>query len=794
MIYLKNHPKRRKLLMLSVSAVVGLSISALAAKEAVDYVDPFIGTGHMGKDFPGATVPFSMVKLSPDEGGNISYRYGGKFIQGFSFTHLGGADGGELGNILVTPTTGPLNTFWGGGKPGERYGSNFSKSTEQATAGYYAVTLDEYQTRAEMTVAPHSGILRFTFPENAQSRIQIDLSHRNGGTSFHQTCKVVGDHTIEGQVDYTPAGGGWKCTYTAYYHLEFSKPFVKVGMWSATLPPDWTAPGFTTSRAVNTSTASFIAACRAAQVTPDARDMEGAHLGFYTEFPTKANDTVLVKGGISFVSLAGARANLAAEIRDWNFDQVHQQARDAWSKELGRLAAEGGTEDHKTIYYSALYRALQFPQIDQDVDGNYPGGDFKPHHADGFTNRTIFSGWDVYRSEFPLLTLIDPTVVNDQINSMLSLAETNGTHYYDRWEIMGRYSGVMIGNPEVAVINDAYQKGIRGFDVAKAYDDSVNTVQQFGYAPTGYNPGNISETTEYGLDDWNLAQFATALGKKDDAAKYQQQSASYKLIFDPEVPWTYDKAGTDAKPEWKGWFRARNDKGNFVPWTGLLEEGTTREATVYQAGWTVYYDIPGMIQLDGGKDLFIAKLRDFFERTPDFSTWSPYSGIPHPYHARGQEPWWNPYNNPVNEPTELISLLFNRAGAPWLTQKWVRESMKVYLTGPEGMPGDDDCGQMSAWYVFAAVGLHQICAGDPRFEVFTPLFDKATLTLDPKYTKGGTFTITTKNQSPENIYVQSATFNGKPFNRCWLSYSEISAGGTLDLVLGPQPNKQWGIQ
>ena len=188
-------------------AFFGLSLSALAAKDAVDYVDPFIGTGHNGKDFPGATVPFSMVKLSPDEGGNISYRYGAKFIQGFSFTHLGGADGGELGNVLVTPTTGPLSTSGGGGKPGLRYGSNFSKSTEQATAGYYAVTLDEYQTRAEMTVAPHSGILRFTFPENAQSRIQIDLSHRNGGTSLHQTCKVIGDHTIEGQIDCTPAGG-----------------------------------------------------------------------------------------------------------------------------------------------------------------------------------------------------------------------------------------------------------------------------------------------------------------------------------------------------------------------------------------------------------------------------------------------------------------------------------------------------------------------------------------------------------------------------------------------------------
>ncbi len=309
---------------LGVLAGALFCLPALQAKEAIDYVDPFIGTGRTGKDFPGATVPFSLVKLSPDQGGGISYRYGAKFIQGFSFTHLGGADGGELGNVLVTPTTGPLSTFGSGGKPGERYGSDFTKSTEQATAGYYAVTLDEYQARAEMTVAPHSGILRFTFPENAQSRVQIDLSHRNGGTSLHQTCKVVNDHTIEGQIDYTKGGGGWGCTYTAYYHLEFSKPFAKSGMWSAALPPEWNAPSFKMSKTENTSSADLIQACKTAEVIPDCKEKEGPHLGFYSEFASKAGETVLVKSGISFVSVAGARANLAAEIPDWNFDRVHR--------------------------------------------------------------------------------------------------------------------------------------------------------------------------------------------------------------------------------------------------------------------------------------------------------------------------------------------------------------------------------------------------------------------------------------------------------------------------------------
>ena len=739
-----------------------------------------------------------MVKLSPDTGNGVGYYYSDTRIQGFSFTHLGGADGAELGNVLVSATTGPLHTYWGQIDKVHGYYSGFAKSTEQASAGYYAVTLADYNIRAEATAAPHSGMLRFTFPDNEQSRIQIDLSHRNGGSSFHQTVKVVDDHTIEGEIQYKEGWGGWTfgggCNYNVFYHIEFSKPFTKSGVWSATLPPNWQSPSFNMKRPIGITNTDFAEACKGARIIPDCKEMEGQHIGFYSEFPTKAGDPVEVKAGISFVSLAGARANLAAEIPDWDFDRLHQRARDAWSQEIGRLAVEGGTENDKTVYYSALYRALQFPQIFGDVDGNYTGGDKRIHHADGFTNRTIFSGWDVYRSEYPLLTLIDPTVVNDQINSMMSLAQTNGTNLYNRWEIMGCYTQCMIGNPEIIVINDAYQKGIRNFDLSKAYQIAVNSTDKFDTSKQGYTPGNISETMEYSLCDWNMAQLADAVGNKDDAAKYLKLSTNYKQLFDPEQAWTYDKQGTDSNPAWKGWFRAKDGKGNFVPWTGLLEEGTTREATVYQAGWTAYHDIPGMIELNGGKELFTAKLNDFFARTPDFATWSPYSGTKNPYHKKGMEPWWSPYNNPVNEPTELIPFLFNWSGAPWLTQKWVLQTEKVYLTGPEGLPGDDDTGQLSAWYVLCAAGMHQSCPGNPRFEIFTPVFDKVTLKLDPAYTKGGSFTITAKHHAPADIYIQSATFNGQPLNRCWLNYSEISAGGTLDLVLGPQPNTTWGVQ
>jgi predicted alpha-1,2-mannosidase len=800
----------RRAIYLTLALV--LSHSSLAAKDPVDYVDPFIGTGHQGKDFPGASTPFSMVKISPDTivSGPTGYSYFDKTVQGFGFDQLGGADGGELGNFLVMATTGILKTYGGDhGQPGTGYLSSISKSSEKATPGYYSVMLDDYQIKAEATVATHSGIMRFTFPENDQSRIQIDLAHRLDGTSVHQTIKVVNDHTIEGEIDCTKDSGGWRfggdIAYKLYYHAEFSRPFTKTGVWSATLPDEWNATppipygrrmgpfGLVQSKTINDP--DFIDACKNAEVIPDCPQKDGQHLGFFTEFATQANDVVMVKAGLSFVSTDGARANLAAEIPAWNFDQVQQQARETWTKALDRLAVEGGTEDDKTIYYSALYRTLLFPMTFADANGDYTGGDHQIHHTTDFTNVTIFSGWDDYRSEYPLLTLIDPKVVNDQINSMLSLAATNGTGYLDRWEIMGNYTDCMIGNPEVVVINDAWQKGIRGFDSAKAFTYCLNTTQKYGNSRFGYSPGNISETNEYGLCEWNMADFAAALGHQDAAAKYSALSEAYQQLFNPDEPWTYDAEAKDFQPQWKGWFCAKDSKGQFLPWPGLLSPKYTREATVYQAGWTAYNDIPGMIELLGGNEQFTAKLDDFFSRTPDFSIWNPYLGTRNPAHIYGgQEPWWNPYNNPVNEPTELIGFLFNWSGAPWLTQKWVRESMRVYYTGPEGLPGDDDVGQMSAWYVLCAIGLHQSCPGNPRFEIFSPLFDKVTLKLDPRYTKGETFIITAKNNSPDNVYIQSAALNGKPLDRCWLDYSEIAAGGTLALVMGPAPNKSWGLE
>ncbi len=592
-----------------------------------------------------------------------------------------------------------------------------------------------------------------------------------GARLWTKFVKVTDDHTIEGWIKCTPDGGGWghgagNVSYTFYFHAEFSAPLTNYGVWTAELPPG------NYSDAIEKP--SFIQASQNAKVIPMCREMEGKHLGFYSEFATHSNEIVLLKSGISFVSVEGARNNLKAEIPGWNFDKVRQRARDSWSESLKRMEVQGGTEDQKTVYYTALYHALLDPRIFADVNGDYPGGDGKAHPTKLFTKRTIFSGWDVYRSEFPLLTIIAPDVINDVINSFVELADQNGTHYYDRWELLNSYTRCMNGNPAVVIINDAYQKGIRGYDVEKAYQYSVNSLKQDGNGDRGYRAGDLSATLEIANDDWNLSQLAAGLGHNEDAAVFAARSQNYHKVFDPMAPWTYDRAGTKSNPAWQGWFRARSQGGNWVRWEGLESDRTVTEASIYQQGWLVPYDVPGLTELLGGKDLMIAKLTDFFERTPNVANWSAY------------------YNQP-NEPVHLIPFLFNRVGAPWLTQKWIRIIDDAYQPGPNGICGDEDVGQMSAWYVLAASGLHPSCPGATRYEIFSPLFDKVTFRLNPKYSKGKTFTVTAQNNSRENVYIQSASLNGKPLNRCWLTYQEITAGGKLDLMLGAMPNKNWGL-
>ena len=750
------------------------------AQEPADYVNPFIGASTsvgaagiyhgLGKTFPGAATPFGMVQLSPnsitggDNGSGYSYEH--TTIEGFAFTQMSGVGWyGDLGNFLVMPGTGPLQTAAGrAAHPEEGYRSAYSKQDERAAAGYYAVKLKEHNINAEMAAAPHSGIMRFTFPANQQSRIQIDLARRVGGTSTWQEVKVIDDHTIAGYMKCTPEGGGWgngdgKANYTVYFYAQFSKPLSKYGVWSADIPDGWTR------KREDIESERYQQQIARAAVLPGVKEKAGKHLGFYTEFATTEQEAVLMKAGISFVSIDGAKANLEAEIKGWDFDGVQRDAWQLWNEALGKMTVTGGSEEEKAVFYTALYHTMIDPRNFSDIDGKYIGGDGKAHIAQGFHKHTIFSGWDVFRSQMPLQTIINPAVVNDMINSLVSLADESGQHYLERWEFLNAYSGCMIGNPAVSVITDAYAKGIRGFDVQKAYTYAKNSVEKFGNGSKGYSTGglSVSLTLEYAYFDWCFGQLAGMLGKGADEKTYTARGGNYRNVFDTA----------------KHWFRPRNDDGSWQDWPkdGRMQQGYgTIESSPYQQGWFVPQDVPGMISLMGGKEKVLADLTTFFDKVP-------------------ANMMWNDYYNHANEPVHHVPFLFNRLGAPWLTQQWTREiCARAYHNSVEGLVGNEDVGQMSAWYVLAASGLHPVCPGSPRYEITSPVFDTVAIQLDPAYTKGGQFSIITRRNSPANRYIQRAWLNGKPYNHCYIDHASIAAGGTLILEMGAKPNKSWGIQ
>lgn len=770
----KNSPLKK---IFFLSFIFSAVIANAQTKQPASYVNPFIGASTsagkagiyhgLGKTFPGATTPYGMVQTSPntitggDNGSGYSYEH--TSIEGFAFTQMSGVGWfGDLGNFLVMPTAGKLKTSSGKleDKAGTGYRSRYDKQSEKASAGYYEVNLTDYHIKAEMTAAPHSGILRFTFPSNKQSRIQIDLARRVGGTSTSQFVKVVNDNTIEGWMKCTPDGGGWgdgegHADYTVYFYAQFSKPLKNFGVWSANISD-------TASRKLEAVESNYYQQWIAnAEVNKKVKEKKGKHLGFYTEFATKANEQILMKAGISFVSIDGAKKNLEKEITNWDFDLVHQKAISLWDNALNVIKINGATEEQKFVFYTAFYHTMIDPRIVTDVDGNYTGGDNKIHKATTFKKRTIFSGWDVFRSQFPLQTIINPALVSDMINSLVTLAAESGNHYLERWELLNAYSGCMLGNPAVVVLADAYVKGIRNYDVAKAYQYAVNTDEKFSNAPLGYTTGGVSiaKTLEYAFDDWCLSVLADSLHKDSDAKKYLTRSQDYKNIWDTT----------------HHWFRPRNEDGSWQPWPKdgrLTDWYGTFETNPYQQGWFVPHDVDGMVALMGGKEKVIADLENFFDKTPETFM-------------------WNSYYNHANEPVHHVPFLFNRLGVPWLTQKWTRIICdSAYHNSVEGLVGNEDVGQMSAWYVLASMGIHPVCPGSTRMEITSPLFSSVAI----KVRDDKTFSIIAHNNSSENIYIQSALLNGKPYNKCYLDYKNIVNGGRLELTMGNKPNKNWGMK
>ncbi|MBP0902982.1 GH92 family glycosyl hydrolase [Mariniflexile gromovii] len=761
---------------LALAVLVGVSCSSSKTtnqktpteKQPVDYIDPIIGAitygkkskdAHgFGKTFPGAATPFGLVQLSPDtvsDGDNGSgYSFEHETMEGFSFTHMSGVGWfGDLGNFLVTPTTGKLQTNRGVPEnPEGGYRSRFSHDTEVTQAGYYAVTLEDYKVKAELTAAPRAGIIRFTYPENESARIQIDLARRVGGTSTEQYIKVVNENTIEGWMKCPPEGGGWgagagNADYVVYFYCQFSKPLKDYGIWSADIPDVPRKMRYIRQDDYQT-------AVKNAEIFKGKQEMQGKHLGFFTNFSTKEGEQVLVKSGISFVSIEGAKENLEHDINHWDFDKTRKEARNRWSEAIKSIAVTGASDVKKTIFYTAMYHTMIDPRAFSDVNGNYIGADKKVHQTNSFTYRTIFSGWDVFRSQFPLQTIINPSLVDDEINSLLQMAELSGREYLPRWEMLNSYSGVMLGNPAVSVINDAYQKGIRNYDIEKAFKYSKNTVDNTGNGELGYFHKHISKTLEYAYSDWALATFAKSLGKNDIAETYFKKSKNYKNIWNDEV----------------NWFRAKDSTGIWMEWKGKTVHGQgCIESNPFQQGWFVPHDIEGLKTLMGGEEAFKNELITFFENTPeDFL--------------------WNNYYNHANEPVHHVPFMFNEAGVPHLTQKYTRKICdKAYGTDAYGLCGNEDVGQLSAWYVLASIGIHPINPGDNKYQITSPVFNEVEIKLDNNYYSGKTFKITAQNNSKENIYIQAIKLNGKPLNRFWITHEEITNGGILEMDMGPEP-------
>jgi predicted alpha-1,2-mannosidase len=744
-------------------------INGWAQKAPVDYVNPIIGattadeiagSDHgLGKTFPGVCTPFGLVQLSPDTktGGDNGpgYSWHHHTIEGFSFTHMSGIGWyGDLGNFLVMPTTGKLHTFKGTeDEPENGYRSRYSHEREVAKADGYSVMLDDYQIKVELAAASRSGMIRFTYPQSEVSRIQIDLARRIGGTSTEQYVEVVDNYTIKGWMKCTPDGGGWgdgagQGNYTAYFYCCFDRPLKDFGVWSAEIPD-----GVERKNASNDDPA-YHEYIKNARIIPQQKITQGKHLGFYTEFPTREGEQALLKCGISFVSMEGARKNLQSDIPDWDFDGVRQRARRQWDEALAGVQVEGNEKD-KTIFYTSLYHTMIDPRCFSDVDGAYPGADGKVHQADGFVYRTIFSGWDVFRSQFPLQTIINPRLVDDEINSLIQLAELSGKKYFPRWEFLNAYSGCMVGNPAVSVVTDAYNKGIRNYDTQKALEYSLNTVRTFGNNEQGYTPDDLSKTLEYAYTDWCVGALLRSMGKEKEAEEFERKSQSYHQVWCDSVKW----------------FRARSADGGWMPWKGrnVHWQGCI-ESNNYQQGWFVPHDMEGLIALMG-KDYFERELVAFFEGADERFMWGDY------------------YNHP-NEPDHQVPFMLNYTSRPWLTQYWTRRICRnAYDDTVNGLCGNEDVGQMSAWYILTAMGFHPICPGNNRYELTSPVFNKVTIALDKRYYKGKTFTIIAHNNSPENVYIQSVSLNGKVLNRLWITHEEIINGGVLEFILGKTPKR-----
>jgi len=718
-------------------------------KTPYDYVDPMIGTSGHGHTFPGATRPFGMVQLSPDTYNKgwdwcSGYHYSDSSIMGFSHTHLSGTGRGDLLDILVMPTTGKLQIEPGSREnPDEGYRSRFSHSDEQASPGYYSVVLKDYSIQAELTSTVHAGFHRYTFPETKDAHIIIDLFHGYESDSVTETSiTIVNDSLITGSRKSRGWGLGeekYWAVQEVYFAAKFSKPFSSSGI------------------------------VKEGELQQETTSVTGRNLKAFVNYSTQAGEKVLVKIGISGVDPDGAMNNLNKEITDWDFDRIRNEAKQEWEVKLGKISVDDAAEDVKTIFYTALYHSMIAPYQSSDVDGRYTGFDKKVHTTNGSTNYTVFSLWDTFRAEHPLFTLIQQDRVPAMVQSFLN--QYNEYGLLPVWPLWGSETNCMIGYHSVPVIVDAYLKGIGGFDAEKAFeamkksamqdDFDIKYLKQYGYIPRDLEQWHsVAKTLEYAFDDWCIAQMAQKMGKTEDFEYFSKRGEAYKKLFDTTV----------------GFMRGKDSDGqfnpDFDPYNAVNATSDFIEGNAWQYTWFVPQDINALINGMGGKAGFASKLDSLFSVSSklDKNTPSDVSGLLGQY-AHG------------NEPSHHVAYLFNFAGQPDKTQYWLNKIMTtLYDDTPEGLCGNEDCGQMSAWYVFSALGFYPVNPASGEYELGTPMVKRAVLTAG-----NHPFVVEAKDLSEENIYVQSVILNGKILDRHFITHKEILEGGMLVFQMGKDP-------
>jgi len=704
------------------------SVILLAQKNLVQYVDPFIGTGGHGHTYPGATMPHGMVQLSPDTrldgwDGCGGYHYSDNYIYGFTHTHLSGTGVSDYGDILLMPMTGepsPDNKI---------YGSKFSHANEKASPGFYSVKLDDENIAAELTATTRVGFHRYKFNGSDDNSILVDLKHRD--EVIESSLKIINLRTIVG----LRRSKAWAENQYVYFVIEFSKPFVEAGFWkNDTLLSSGTS-GIQNSKNIKA-------------------------------FFKFESSVVMAKVALSAVSIEGAQNNLAKELPGWDFDKTKKDAEKIWNDELSSIEVSSNDTKQLRNFYTALYHTAIVPNINQDVDGQYRGRDNQIHTASGFTNYSVFSLWDTYRGTHPLYTIIDQKRTLDYIKSFLVQYQQGGR--LPVWELSSCETNCMIGYHSVPVIVDAYNKGINQFDTKLALEAmkksatwnhlGLPALMDHGFLEMDDEHESVSKTLEYAYDDWCIAQFAKALGNMDDYNNYIKRAQSYKNIFDVQT----------------GFMRPRKNGNWLSPFDPREVNNNFTEANSWQYSFYTPQDINGYIEMIGGRKKMEEKLDKLFTENSKTTgrDQSDITGLIGQY-AHG------------NEPSHHIAYLYNFTGAAFKTQAMVHRILnEMYHDTPDGLEGNEDCGQMSAWYVLSALGFYPVTPGTTDYIIGSPLFSTATINLE----NGKSFTIKADAVNNKNFYIQTAKLNDSLQTKSYISHFDIEKGGNLQFTMGAAPS------